>query len=216
MRNGKQTVEARKVLLIEGHPHVRTPLEHILQTRGHHVTAVGSAEDGLSAIGNNSHDVAVCNYHLPGMSGIDFFTKSRQFLSGKTTIMTAAFTDNYLADHALALGITVFMEMPFKIENLIACIEGRTPDLCAGSLGRHLYVTSGGRMIAISPTYFDGYTVPPRPSNAPLPKTINLSGRRWKLYLNPDAPQTSLNANGPARLKNRSHGKSGKSLHDLY
>ena len=217
MRNAIQQPEARKVLLIEGHPHVRNPLEHLLNTRGHQVTAVGSGEDGLKAIANGDHDTVVCNYHLPGMNGLDFFTASRHIVSNRTTILTAALTDNCMANNALELGITVFMEMPFKIDNLLACIEGRTPELCAGSLGRHLYITSGGQMIAISPIRFDeGTASASRPSNAPLPKAINLSGRRWKLYLNPDAPRRTSNATGnTSKGRSITRIESGNPLYDL-
>ncbi len=217
MRNATQQPEARKVLLIEGHSHVRIPLEHLLISRGHQITAVGSGEDGLKAIANGYYDTVVCNYHLPGMSGFEFFTASHHILSDRTTILTAALADNCMANNALELGITVFMEMPFKIDNLLACIEGRTPELCAGALGRHLYITSGGQMIAISPTRFDECTVPTRPSNAPFPKAINLSGRRWKLYINPDASKGTSNATGNAPPKNRTRtrNESGNPLYDL-
>ncbi len=217
MRNATQQPEARKVLLIEGHPHVRTPLEHLLISRGHKITAVGSGEDGLKAITNGSYDTVVCNYHLPGMSGLDFFTVSHHILSDRTTIMTAALADDCMANDALELGITVFIEMPFKIENLLACIEGRTPELCAGSQGRHLYVTSGGQMIAISPNGFDESTAPTRPSTSPFPKALNLSGRRWKLYLNPDASKGTSNTTGnaPPKNRNRSRKKPGNPLYDL-
>ena len=210
MGNSAHNSETMKILFIEGHPHVRKPLEHILLSRGHDVTAVDSGEEGLRAIANARYDAVVCNHQLPGISGIDFFSRSQRILSGATTILTAAFAGDYLANNALAMGISVFIEMPFKIDHLLACVEGRYPDIHVGSLGCHLYITSGGQMMAICPTRCNDRTVAAIGQDAPPPKTINLPGRRWKLYLNPGTtPGPSLHNNGSGPLqklkRNRQH-----------
>lgn len=217
MRNGIQPTETMNVLLIEGHPDVRTPMEYVLLSRGHRVTAADSGEKALKVLEGGGFDAVICNYHLPGMSGIDFFYKSRRILTRMTTILTAAYADDYMANNALALGVSVVMEMPFKMDNLMACIEGRIPDLSTGALGRHLYVTNGGQMMAISPTGNFEESTPPRPSRAPRLRAINLPGRRWKLYLNPDAPRRCSNGAGSKQSKdrNRSRLENGKNLLDL-
>ncbi|MEJ2154089.1 MAG: response regulator [Desulfobacteraceae bacterium] len=187
MHNGKQNPALNQVLLIEGHLQIRNPLEQVLMARGHRVTAVASAELGLNAVDNGNFDTVICNHQLPGISGMDFFSRSSTLLHGKNTILTATFADNYLVNDALAAGIQVYLEMPFKIENLIACVEGRYQDIYAGSLGRHLYVTSGGQIMAVSS---DGLNKKPVSDalKRPLQKPIHLRGRQWKLYLNPDTP----------------------------
>ncbi len=208
MHSGIKNSEGMRVLLIEGNAHVRAPLEHVLKTRGHNVTALQSGERGVEAIADSGHDAVICNYHLPGMNGIDFFSKSRRILRRATTILTATFVDDFLANNALAMGITVFMEMPFKIDNLIACVEGRTPNLGVGPLGGHLYVTSSGQMMAISPSPFEDHAAKDLRRKSPLPKTILRSGRRWKLYQNPDAPQGALTRPPSVLAGNRDPGRS--------
>jgi CheY-like chemotaxis protein len=154
MAASKQSANEMHVLLIEANQHIRSPLEQVILAHGHQCTAVESGEQGLSAIANHHYSAVICNQQLPGVSGMDFFKQSLRSLTGTTTILTATFADDYLVNEALAAKIGVFLEMPFKIQNLLACIEGRFSDICAGSLGRHLYITNGGQMMMISPACF--------------------------------------------------------------
>lgn len=188
MYNSKQNPAVHQVLLIEGYHQIRSPLKQVLAARGHYVTAVESAELGLKAIDNRDFDTVICNHQLPGISGMDFFSLSSIDLDRTTTILTATYADDYLVDDALAAGIKVYMEMPYKIDNLLACVEGRYREIYAGSLGRHLYVTSGGQIMAISSASLgeDPTVDVPMP---PMQKPIHLPGRKWKLYLNPDRPE---------------------------
>ncbi len=151
MVDGKQNANKFQVLLIEANHHIRKPLEQILLARRHQCTAAESGEQGLSAVANHYYDVVICNQQLPDVSGLEFFRRSRISQTGTTTILTATFADHDLVNKALAAKITVFLEMPYKINDLMACIEGRFSDIHAGSLGRHLYITSGGQIIMISP-----------------------------------------------------------------
>ena len=183
-----QKSNAKAILLIEGNPSVRVPIERILVSRGHHVIAVDTGEKGLQSLTDKRFDAVVCNHHLPGISGLDFYSGSRKRLSNAITILTASFAGDYLANDALALGIHVFMEMPFKIENLLTFIEGRYPEVWDGPPGGHLYITSGGQIMAISPVRLSGRPLSNQPVETSLQKTIHLTGRQWKLYLNPDAP----------------------------
>lgn len=206
MQNQTQKTKVKKILLIEGQQFVRTPLKRILASRGHHVVAVESGEKGLHTLVHKRFDTVVCSHHLPGINGLVFFSRSGHQLTNANTILTASFAGDYLANDALALGINVFMEMPYKIENLLACVEGRYGEICAGSLGQHLYVTNGGQMMAISPAQLNNQAASDDPGNASLQKAINLSGRRWRLYRNTGSPyslsQGDVNKS-PSRKRSR-------------
>jgi two-component system chemotaxis response regulator CheY len=151
MVDGKQIANKIQVLLIEANHHIRKPLEQILLARGHRCTAAETGEQGLNAVANHYYDVVICNQQLPDVSGMEFFRRSRKCQTGATTILTATFADDDLVAKALAARIRVFLEMPYKINDLLACIEGRFSDIHAGSLGHHLYITSGGQIMMISP-----------------------------------------------------------------
>jgi two-component system chemotaxis response regulator CheY len=151
MVDGKQNTNKIQVLLIESNYHIRRPLEQILLARGYQCTAAESGQQGLSAVANHYYDVVICNQQLPDVSGMEFFRRSCKYQTGTTTILTATFADDDLVNNALAAKIMVFLEMPYKINDLMACIEGRFSDIHAGSLGRHLYITSAGQIMMISP-----------------------------------------------------------------
>jgi two-component system, chemotaxis family, chemotaxis protein CheY len=151
MVDGKQYANKIQVLLIEANYHIRRPLEQILLARGHQCTAAESGQQGLSAVRNHYYDVVICNQQLPDISGMEFFRRSCVCQTGTTTILTATFADDDLVNKALADRIMVFLEMPYKVNDLLACTEGRFSDIHAGSLGRNLYITSGGQIMMISP-----------------------------------------------------------------
>ncbi len=151
MVDGKPNANKIQVLLIEANYHIRKPLEQILLARGHRCTTAESGEQGLSAVADHYYDVVICNQQLPDVSGMEFFRRSCRYQTGTTTILTATFADDDLVTKALAARITVFLEMPYKINDLLACIEGRFSDIQAGSLGHHLYLTSGGQIMMIAP-----------------------------------------------------------------
>jgi DNA-binding response OmpR family regulator len=151
MVDGKQNANKIHVLLIEANHHIRKPLEQIILARGHQCTAAESGRQGLSAVANHYYDVVICNQQLPDVSGMEFFRRSCKYQTGTTTILTATFADDDLVNNALAARIMIFLEMPYKINDLMACIEGRFSDIHAGSLGRHLYITSAGQIMMISP-----------------------------------------------------------------
>jgi two-component system chemotaxis response regulator CheY len=151
MVDGKQYADRFKVLLIEANYQIRKPLEQILLTRGHQCTTAESGEQGLRAVADHYYDVVICNQQLPDVSGMEFFKRSCRCQSGTTTILTASFAGDDLINKAMAARIRVFLEMPYKINDLLACIEGRFSDIHAGSLGRHLYITSAGQIMMICP-----------------------------------------------------------------
>jgi DNA-binding response OmpR family regulator len=151
MVDGKQYADRLKVLLIEANYQIRKPLEQILLARGHQCATAESGEQGLRAVADHYYDVVICNQQLPDVSGMEFFKRSCRYQSGTTTILTASFAGDDLINKAMAARIRVFLEMPYKINDLLACIEGRFSDIHAGSLGRHLYITSAGQIMMISP-----------------------------------------------------------------
>ena len=120
-------LKPQRVLLIERSAYIREALKEALRPHGIDLHCVETGEEGIQIIGRYRFTAVVCNYHLPGINGLEFFWKMKEQFSRSVTILTASSADDYIANAARESGVDFFMEMPFKIEDLIIRLGGRKP-----------------------------------------------------------------------------------------
>ena len=121
--------KAQRVLLVEKSAYIREALQEAIRSHGVELHCVETGEEGIQSMGRQRFGAVVCNYHLPGINGLDFFWKTKELLSNTVTILTASSGDDYLANTAREAGVDFFMEMPFKVEDLLVYLMGRRPYL---------------------------------------------------------------------------------------
>lgn len=181
-----QGLQAPKTLLIESDTVVRQALRQMLEVCGHTVTSHATGEQAIPAALRRCYHLVICNQHLSGICGLDFFAKVHFLLDNSITVLTAALADETLFNRALALGVKIFMEKPFKIEHLLKCIGNQI----AGGLNdidhKHLYITNWGRVISIDPS--EKASIPSFEKIRPVSwrRSINRRGRQWDVLLNHD------------------------------
>jgi CheY-like chemotaxis protein len=61
-----------RILYIEDNSLVREITSELLANDQREVVAVGSAEEGIAAVGRQTYDVLITDVNLPAMSGMDF------------------------------------------------------------------------------------------------------------------------------------------------
>jgi len=59
-----------RILVISRFAAERTALQELLQTEGHHVSAVASRADGLAAVTADRPDVIIADAQVPGLDGL--------------------------------------------------------------------------------------------------------------------------------------------------
>jgi len=188
---------SKKILLIEGNEFIRSALQYMLEASGMIITAVESGEEGLLSVPHNSFDAVVCSHHLPGIDGLEFFSRARASLSHATTILTAAFAEDYLVNKAYAAGIGVFMEKPFRVESLLACFGGRSSTTLQNFKGSHVYYNNWGERLSIAPSDMDEAPLEMGCIKTPAQKDIHRVRRKWKLYVNNRKLDFSSNLSPP-------------------
>jgi len=104
------------VLIIDDDDGVRTSLAVVLETAGYNVTAAASGEEGLSLLEKTAFDVVLCDFRLPGLSGLDVLERS-----GATTpfILMTAFGASDLALEAFKLGVFDYISKPISPDKLL-------------------------------------------------------------------------------------------------
>ena len=82
----------RRILIVEDHDDFRLLLELTLREHGYAVDAVSHAEDGVRMLQTHTYDLVLCDYSLPGHSGVWFLSQLKQdtLRSGIPTVIVTA------------------------------------------------------------------------------------------------------------------------------
>jgi DNA-binding NtrC family response regulator len=132
MANAKVLPFTRKhrVLLIEDDDQVRSGLALALMSNGFVVHAVTTAEEAIKLVSHKLFHSIICDYNLPGMSGLEFFIKMKAFTARSTNVLITAYGFDHIYNSAATAGIDAFFEKPFTIHALISSLNAgsKSPD----------------------------------------------------------------------------------------
>lgn len=123
------------ILIIEDDKFMNETLCEVLESENYNVDSALTALEGISMINNNPHkyDVLVLDYnlqHIQGINGIDIFNIARDKNSGIKAIMISAYgKESQIKNKALNSGISVFLDKPFLINDLLDEIENLSGEM---------------------------------------------------------------------------------------
>ena len=83
----------------------------------------GSAESALEQMQRAHFDLAVVDYRLPGLDGLDLIRRLREISPETHTIMITAYSSPELEEEAQRLRAARYLEKPFRIQDLMCTIE---------------------------------------------------------------------------------------------
>jgi two-component system cell cycle sensor histidine kinase/response regulator CckA len=117
----------RIVLLVEDEEPVRRLTERALQRAGWRVSATDSAEAALEQLPRPGDPAAppcilVSDIILPGMDGTDLVRAVRAVWPDLPAVLVSGYTDSALLGDLTAQGVS-FLAKPFRLRELIACVE---------------------------------------------------------------------------------------------
>ena len=105
------TISAVRVVIIDDHEIVRAGLSAILSREsGIELAGVaGSGEDGLRLIADVRPDIAVVDYSLPGMTGVELCERITEQHRGVAVILLTTFLEDNVINGALDAGARAFV-----------------------------------------------------------------------------------------------------------
>ena len=109
----------KRLMLIEDDHLVREGLAMALSKNGFTVHTAVTAEEALQAIDQTPYDGIICDYHLPGMNGLDFFRQASSLTIQSVNILITAFGFDQIVNRTTVQGIDAFYEKPFSVQSLI-------------------------------------------------------------------------------------------------
>ena len=115
-----------RVLLVEDEKRMNEALAELLRQEGYNVDAMTNGEGGMTAIVENSYDLAVLDVMLPGASGFDIASAARD--AGITMPILMLTAKSSLEDKIMGLdsGADDYLTKPFEPRELLARLRAMT------------------------------------------------------------------------------------------
>jgi DNA-binding NtrC family response regulator len=103
------------LLIVDDDPTVRDQLERLYQYSGYSVTAVFSAEDAITRLGEDEIDLVISDVQLPGINGVELTSYIREHFPDVPVIVITGYSDIQTAVDVLKLGAVDFLIKPFDL-----------------------------------------------------------------------------------------------------
>jgi two-component system, OmpR family, phosphate regulon response regulator PhoB len=156
------------ILVVEDEPAIQDLIQINLEMGGYRVLVKPSAEEALKHVQNELPDLALLDWMLPGMSGVDLAKKLRGDSRTKTLpiIMLSARGEENDKLRGLETGADDYMTKPFSLRELEARIKAvlrrRAPELTEDTIEYHGLkldpaahkVTGNAQTLTMGPTEF--------------------------------------------------------------
>jgi DNA-binding NtrC family response regulator len=107
------------VLVVDDEKNMRLSVTTLLEDEGFAVRTVESAEEGLTALGQDEFLMVITDARLGGMSGYEFLAKARAQWRDLPMLMITAYATPKLAVEAIKAGANDYLPKPFAPEELL-------------------------------------------------------------------------------------------------
>ncbi len=111
-----------QTLLIDDDEWIRDSLCLFFESEGCRLLAFETAEEALEELKNQSYDLIIVDYKLPGMDGLEFLRQIQKAHSNTLKVLISAHGSNEVVSEAKKLGIQDFIEKPFTSETIEASL----------------------------------------------------------------------------------------------
>jgi DNA-binding response OmpR family regulator len=107
------------ILVADDDKNCRDSIQKVLEREGHEVRTASDVEAALDALGTDDFDLVVCDYRMPGRTGMDLLVELRQKGSAVPVLMISAFADRAAEASFRELGALALLKKPIRRQELI-------------------------------------------------------------------------------------------------
>ena len=97
----------------------RDSIQKVLEREGHSVETAENVDKALEALGLNHYDLVVCDYRMPGKTGLDLLIELRSRHSLVPVLMMSAYADAAVEAAVLKLGGLEVLKKPIRRQALV-------------------------------------------------------------------------------------------------
>ena len=111
------------ILVVDDELGLRHTLTLILQSEGHTVRAASDGASGLELLAQSPADLIICDVRMPGLDGLAFLEKYKEFGGTALVIMMSAYGDDEAALEAIRRGAYDFIPKPFRADQVLLVVR---------------------------------------------------------------------------------------------
>jgi CheY-like chemotaxis protein len=108
------------ILVADDDKTCRDSIQKVLEREGHTVQTAESVDGALEALGTNHFDLVVCDYRMPGKTGIELLIELKRQESLVPVLMISAYADALVEAAILRLGGLELLKKPIRRQELVA------------------------------------------------------------------------------------------------
>ena len=110
------------ILIVDDEPNYQIVLAEILRDEGYEVFTADSGTTGLPIVYSTDLDLVVSDMKMPGMDGIEFLSKIKEYNRELPVILITAYAEVEKAVEAMRLGAFTYLAKPFSNQQLLASV----------------------------------------------------------------------------------------------
>jgi DNA-binding NtrC family response regulator len=111
-----------KILLIDDDEWIRDSLKIFFEAEGCDLLALETAEEGMAALKDQTVDLIIVDYKLPGLDGLEFLKRIHNTQRGAMKILITAYRNDNVISEAKKLKVQGFIEKPFTSHTFMASL----------------------------------------------------------------------------------------------
>ena len=115
-------IREMKILLIDDDEWIRDSLKIFFEAEGCDLLALETAEEGLAALEDQTVDLIIVDYKLPGLDGLEFLKRIHNTQPGAMKILITAYRNDNVVSEARKLKVQGFIEKPFTSDTFMASL----------------------------------------------------------------------------------------------
>ena len=107
------------ILVADDDKTCRDSIQRVLEREGYTVNVAGDVDGALKALSAAPFDLVVCDYRMPGKTGIDLLRELRRRHSAVPVLMISAYADAHTEAAARELGALELLRKPIRRRELL-------------------------------------------------------------------------------------------------
>ena len=107
------------ILVTDDDQTCRDSIQRVLEREGHKVQTADSVDAAMKALDLNRFDLVVCDYRMPGKTGLDLLIELKRRQTSVPVLMMSANTDALVEQSMLQLGALELITKPIRRSDLI-------------------------------------------------------------------------------------------------
>jgi two-component system, NtrC family, response regulator GlrR len=111
------------LVVVDDDPEMRATLRRGLERAEHVVMECPRADDVLAVLASHRVDAVILDKEMPGKTGFALLPRLRRGYPTLPVVVITAFGDGAAQRRAFELGVSAFLQKPFRLSRLLETIE---------------------------------------------------------------------------------------------